>query len=113
MKATLNKTQFVSSFLDVRPNDFSREALEALYDWYEEMDGGETEFDPIAITCDWTEYEIAEDCAMNYFEFEGMEFDNEGVELNTADEVEKKALEFLQERTLVIKFDKGIIVQDF
>lgn len=36
--------------------------------------------------------------AQEYFEFEGMSFDNDGGELDTVDEVEEKAVKFLESK---------------
>lgn len=40
--------------------------------------------------------------ANEYFEFEGMKYNEDGDEMETADEVEKKAVKFLQERGFII-----------
>lgn len=57
---TLNQNQFVDNFLSVRPDNFSYEGLQTLFtsieDCTEEM-GEDFEFDPIAICCDFTEYD--------------------------------------------------------
>jgi len=79
----------------------------------EEDCGTEIELDVIALCCEFTEFETAHEAACEYFNYEGMEFDDDGNELITADEVEKKALEFLRDRTQVIEFDGGIIIEDF
>lgn len=60
MKITLNKTSFVSEIKKIRLDNFSVAALEMLFDWYEEMERDcdiQLEFDPIAICCDWSEYD--------------------------------------------------------
>lgn len=58
MKTTLSKSQFISDFRAVRPDNFSYEALELLFDHFEELENSleqEIEFDPIAICCDFDE----------------------------------------------------------
>lgn len=40
--------------------------------------------------------------ANEYFEFEGMEYNEDGDEMETLDEVEEKAVKFLQERGFII-----------
>ena len=51
---------FLREWPDSRRDEFSRAALEAIFsyleDW-EEGTGEQIEFDPIAICCEWTEFE--------------------------------------------------------
>ena len=66
---TLTKSEFVRRFLEIRPDNFSREGLEALYDDLEELSEGmgeAIEFDPIAICCDYTEYDSIEEAIEDY-----------------------------------------------
>jgi len=102
---------------DTYKNNFSYNALRALYDYLENLsdDIGEAiEFDMVALCCEYSEYENAIEAASNYFEFEGMTFDPvDGGELKTVEDVEAEALKFLQDRTQVIEFNGGIIIQDF
>ena len=63
MKTTLNKDQFIREFMAIRPNQFSYEALETLFEdfeQYEESTGEQVEFDPIAISCEYAEMTLAE-----------------------------------------------------
>ena len=117
MKATLTKSNFRDGFRDCnRQDQFSYEALGALYDYlvdYEDSCDTELEFNPIAFCCEFTEYADATEAASEYFEFEGMAFDDNGAELETAEDVEKKALKFLEDRAIVIEFNKGVIIQNF
>ena len=117
MKTNVSEYDFRDAFLSSsRKDNFSYEGLTALYDYFIELEEScdmDIEFDMIAICCEYTEYETAHEAACEYFDYEGMEFDDDGNELIDADEVEKKALEFLRDRTQVIEFDSGIIIQDF
>lgn len=57
---TLDKSSFIEAFRRWRPDNFTYAALGALYEYYEEYSesiGENIEFDPIAICCEWTEYE--------------------------------------------------------
>jgi|DEB0MinimDraft_4_1074332.scaffolds.fasta_scaffold00241_33 hypothetical protein len=66
---TLTKYEFVERFLEIRPDNFSREGLEALYDDLEDLSEGmgeAIEFDPIAICCDYTEYDSIEEAIEDY-----------------------------------------------
>ena len=62
MKKTINIHQFREAFMDIRPDNFSYEGLELLFNWYEEYEDGtgeELELDVIAICCDWNESTVA------------------------------------------------------
>jgi hypothetical protein len=116
MKKTITKNEFINEFKSVRPENFSYEGLDALFEYFEELEEmgvDEFEFDPIAICCEFSEYDSAIEIASQYFDFEGMHFDEEGNETETVEEVEEKALEFLREHTLVIEFQGRVIIQDF
>jgi hypothetical protein len=64
MYTEINFDDFARAFIDLgRSEQFSIEALRALFDYYEalEDDIGESfELDVIAICCDWSEYKIKE-----------------------------------------------------
>ena len=55
MKQTIYLSQFRDEFNAIRPNNFSYEGLERLYDFLEELDEGNFELDVIAICCDFEE----------------------------------------------------------
>ena len=68
MKQTINFNQFTDGFSN-RKENFSYEGLKALYHWLEEFEedtGEEIEFDPIAICCDFTEYESLKEFQGDY-----------------------------------------------
>ena len=54
MKQTITLEMFKEEFKAIRPNQFSSEALELIYDFFEEVDP-DFELDVIAICCDFTE----------------------------------------------------------
>jgi hypothetical protein len=80
-------------------------ALAEYLEQYEEDTGEDMEFDRVAIRCDFSEYATATEAAGNY----GFEPDEDADE----DEAETAALKFLNDRTMVIEFSGGIIIQDF
>lgn len=58
MKTTINLHQFREAFREIRPDNFSYEGLEALYECFTEMEedtGEEMELDVIAICCEYAE----------------------------------------------------------
>ena len=104
MKDTINKNQFISWFRssDTYKNNFSREGLSALFDYLEEMEasiGEELEFDPIALCCEYSEYESLNDLIADYM----VDFPSD------------LGIEYFENRTTVIpiKETNGIIIQQF
>tara|TARA_R100001129_G_scaffold156664_1_gene119943 strand:+ start:185 stop:484 length:300 start_codon:yes stop_codon:yes gene_type:complete len=64
MKTTVNFYEFRRWFEENRPKTFSYLGLRGLFDYleeYEESTGEQIEFDPIALCCEYTEYEDLED----------------------------------------------------
>ena len=71
MKDTINKDQFRNWFRsnEQYKNNFSYEGLEALFDYLEEMEeltGEELEFDPVALCCEFEEYDTFEEFQEEY-----------------------------------------------
>lgn len=102
MKNTVTSHSFVEAFRACgRETQFTRAALFALFDYlesYEDDCGVEIELDPIAICCEWAEYESAVEAAESY----GREFSDES-----------DALDWLREQTQVIEFQSGVLIQQF
>ena len=69
MKQSINFYDFQKAFQDLRPNSFSYQGLRALFEYLEDLEdstGEEIEFDIIALCCDFTEYESAEEYERDY-----------------------------------------------
>ena len=105
MKTTVTEFQFVEAFRHAgRESQFSvpaRRALFAHFEQFEEDTDTEIELDPIAICCEWAEYPCALKAANDYG-FKGNENDTE-----------EAALDWLREKTQVVEFDGGIVIQQF
>ncbi len=105
MKQTVSSYQFVESFRAAgRESQFTRAALFALFDYlenYGDFCGVELELDPIAICCEWAEYPSALKAAHDY--------GSSGKENDT----EEAALEWLENRTQVVEFEGGVVIQLF
>lgn len=103
MKQSVNFYQFCDGFPESYKNNFSyngKKALFAYLEEYEESTGEKIEFDPIALCCEYTEYNNFAELKANYTNIE--------------------TLEDLQDRTQYIPildvYDKetaGFIIQDF
>lgn len=114
MKQTVNFSQFCDSFSDTYKGNFSYEGKRALFDYlenYEEETGTEIELDPVALCCEYSEYDSAFD-AMKEYQPEDMPVEGEAgddlVEIH--DKNEKAAHEWLEERTQVIDVEGGKII---
>jgi hypothetical protein len=101
MKITLTESEFVNRFLAIRPDNFSREGLRALFDYLGELEReaeDETEFDPIGICCEWTQYDSATEACAAY-----------GHQESDAD----KAFEWLLDQTHAIESAESVLVLNF
>jgi len=61
MKQTINLYDFRRGFEQLRPDNFSYEGLECLFNYFEqcgEDTGGDIEFNVIAICCEYSEYSL-------------------------------------------------------
>ena len=99
MKTLLNTYEIADALQNY--SQMSRGGAFALAEYleeYEESTGEELALDPVAIRCEFTEYESAIEAAAQYTS----EF--------TTDQA---ALEYLEDHTSVITYDGGVIIQDF
>lgn len=97
MITTINRDEFVNGIRSLRPDNFTCEGLHGLFDYFEQLEdclGEQIEFDPIAICCEYTEYESIEEYNRNY-----------GPPVITS-------LDDLEDITTVIRLDFGFIIQD-
>ena len=105
MKQTVSEFQFVDSFRACgRESQFSVAARRALFDHFEiieQYQDEEIELDPVGICCDFAEYPSALEAAKVY-----------GLELR-GDDDESRALDWLREKTQVVEFEGGIVIQQF
>lgn len=112
MKETVTQSRFLEAFKTLRPDNFSRPALVALFDYLDQLEqdlGEEQELDVIAICSDWTEYKDAIEAAEAY----GWEAPDVAEGEERDDTSERKAWEWLADNTQVIGFDDGYLVLNF
>jgi hypothetical protein len=116
MKTSVNVYDFRNAFMDsdLYKDNFSFDGLKALYNYLVEIEkstGEELDLDVIGFCCDFNEYTSADEAARECFTYEGMVYDEEGNETMTADEVEAKAVEFLEnEGVLVARLENGGVI---
>jgi hypothetical protein len=73
MKDTITAYQFSDEMIE---QGFSYEGATALFEYFEQYEqdtGEEMEFDPVAIRCDFDEYESLEEIKENYQDIETLE----------------------------------------
>lgn len=112
MKETVTESRFIQAFKTLRPEQFSRPALVALFDYLGELEREEqeeAELDVIALCCDWTEYRDAIEAAEAYG-WKAPEIP-EGEERD--DTSDRKAFGYLQDNTHVVEFEGGVLVLNF
>jgi len=96
MKNTVTR----STFTDAMKDTFTYEAIQALWDYFEQYEndtGEELELDPIAFRCEFSEYSSLEDFHNDY------------------DKEEYPTMEDIENNTTVIPFEKteGFLIKDF
>ena len=102
MKQSVTRFDFVDWFRgsDTYKNNFSYNGLNSLFDYFEELEedmGQEIDFDPIAICCEYSEYDNLEEIKDNY----------NSTDIQTIDD--------LRNHTSVIEIENTdrLIIQDF
>jgi hypothetical protein len=110
MYIDVNSSDFQDAFVKMgRENNFTYEAREALFNYYETLEedtGEQMELDVIAICCDWTEYDNDE--LINDYDYM-LEREEDEDETEYID----RLIEHLEKRTHIIKLDNGYILQAF
>ena len=94
----ISEYDFIRAFEQVRPDNFSRAGLSALYEYLEQLEediGNPIELDVIAICCEYAEYESLEEFQEDY-----------GEDYQSIDEIE-------QVTTVITVDDDGFIILQF
>ena len=98
MKQTVDFYMFAEAFNNMRPNNFSSQGLQALFDYLDELEDSladEFELDVIAFCGEYSEYESLEEFQLDFGE-------------------EYKSLEDIENKTTVIMIDdESFIIQVF
>ena len=113
----ITRMDFIDAFKAVRPDNFTYEGLQALYNYLDNLSdeiNQPLELDVIAICCDYSQYETAWE-AMEQYQPEDMPtVDEEDIDLiELSEKQEALALEWLNDNTTVITFKGGVIIQNF
>lgn len=112
IKETVNEYRFTDVLLKDEYASWSYGATKALYDYYEQLSddmGEDIELDPVAIRCEWSEYDSAWDAMLQYQPDDMPTVDDEvdkdgrGLDLVELSELQEKAArEWLESRTAVL-----------
>lgn len=117
MIQVINFSMFCDAFFGDYKNNFSYAGKRALFDYLEELEDitEQVELDIVELCCEYSEYDNAMEAAKEYGYEEGVDLEEHGgVDLLEVSELEnRQAIEWLQDRTQVIEFDGGIIIQQF
>lgn len=95
MKTTVSFYQFRNDFKELRPNNFSEDGLQVLFDFLEDMEEQcaiDIEFDVIGLCCEYSEAS-AEEIADDY-----------GIDLTGCEDdesISEKVMEYLNDNTIV------------
>ena len=116
MKTTLSTSAAAEILANDENSIFSRLGAFALVEYLEELEdstGEEMEFDPVAIRCDFAEYDSLTEWAEDYFSGDNWR-DNVNCDYDADDDtLEEKIREYIQDRGQLIEFSGGIIVSNF
>lgn len=102
MKTELTTYECAKALMD---DQWSRGGAFAMVEYLEQQEKDcdiSIEFDPIALSCEYSEYESLQDFAEKFWQTNSQRL--------TRDEVIK---EYIEHRSTLIEFDGGIIVEDF
>lgn len=125
MKKTLTTYEIAHELFQDKNANWSYNGAFALANYLQELEEeiGETiEFDPVAIRCDYSQYDDLQEWADEYFGGDaqtvanalGLDVDMSGVEFEQdEEEVLQVIREYIQDHGQLIEFDGGIIVSSF
>lgn len=115
MKITLSTNEIADRLFQDKDAGFTWAGAHALAEYLEEAENGEdTEFDGVAIRCDFSEYASLEDWASGYFGSDKWksELDIEEDE-EDEDTINEAIKDHINDNGTLIEFDGGIIVSSF
>ena len=119
MVDTVDLNRFRDGINRIRPDSFSYEAFEVLFDWYEELEQSmeeQLEFYPLNVCIEWTEFDSAKEAADNIgTDVDEDDFDIEdydGDEEERQEDLEKAYKEELENNYSVLEVEDGrVLVQ--
>jgi hypothetical protein len=118
IKSYINQSEFIDALTRTYDDtNFTYDGKVALFEYLEQLSddiGNDIELDTIALCCEYSEYTNAVEAAQACGYEEGVDLEEQSLDLiEVSEKEEAQALEWLEHRTQVISFDKGIIIQTF
>lgn len=123
IRNTVTESDFHGAFHDMnRADSFSYDARSALYNYLWDLSedtGEDVEMDVIALCGEFTEYESAVECLEEYAPGDVGCGDDDCERANghgngeECEDCETLAMDYLRDRTTVIEFPGGIVIQDY
>lgn len=118
MKKTLTTHDIANELHNDESAGWSWSGALALAEYLEELEAGsgeETEFDLVAIRCEFSEYRDPIDWAIDYFGGKKEAMDGLGLEsLDIGEEIDVQTCrDYIQDHGTLLEFDGGIIVSSF
>jgi len=117
MKTKLSTSQAAEILINDDYANWSRAGAYALVEHLEEIEdstGEEMQFDPVAIRCDFSEYESLQAWMREFFGDISTAFDALGHYAEDGeDELLDKIRDYIHDRGDLIEFNGGVIVRDF
>ena len=111
MYQNINTHDAIAQLMDDELANWSWDGAKALIEYFEELEGSidkPLELDTVAIRCDFSEYDSVIEAAEHY-DF----ILDDSIPPDDEDEIEAAALQYLEDRTTVIQFKGGVIIQQF
>ncbi|BAF36249.1 hypothetical protein [Microcystis phage LMM01] len=108
MHQNINTSEAIRLLKEDNYANWSWSGAQALVEYIEDLESSEDiriEFDEVAFRCDFSEYSSALEAAQDY----GFIPEDDEDE----DDVESSAIAYLEDKTTVIKFEGGVIIQQF
>lgn len=115
MKTTLSTYQYADMLCNDSNANWTRAGAFALIEYLEELEediGEEIEFCPVALRCDYSQYDSLKEWAEEQFREnlkDEFNLDDDFFE----DELEELIREYIRDRGTLLEFDDGIIVSSF
>lgn len=109
MYRNLSTDEAIKLLKDDDSASWTWDGAKALIGYLEDLEntiGKPIEFDRVAFRCEYSEYNSVLEAAKDY----GFTPENED---DDEEEIEASALAYLEDRTTVIKFEGGVIIQQF
>jgi hypothetical protein len=106
MKQTLTVSDIAEQLRRDENANWSPAGARAMAEYLDELDndcGTESEFDRVAVRCDFAEYKSLREWSKEYF----------GSEWNWGDKLDDEIRDYINDRGTLIEFDGGIIVSSF